>query len=89
VLSTVALLTFIQLQHPLVCMKRPEMVYRLLSQHQESLETWGIVQDGTLVEMWVNISTGSWTLLATYNGESCIIRSGIASGIGTTRRGTL
>lgn len=61
------------------CAPRQVMVGALASQYGETRHGMGLVSDQSVVELWINEATGTWT--ATYTdpaGQSCIAASGEA-----------
>ena len=59
------------------CGPREEGEAFLRSQYGETVQGYGMDAAGTVVEMWANLTTGTWTLTAsTAAGLLCVLGSG-------------
>lgn len=64
-----------QTQSP--CAERNELVLRLEQSYGETLQSMGLHQDNTLLEVYASEDTGTWTILVTRpDGLSCLIAAG-------------
>lgn len=63
-------------QAQLICVKRADLVAHLKNSFQEEINSRGVSENGTLLEIFVSPS-GSWTMAATTaDGISCLVASG-------------
>ena len=57
-----------------------EQIHRMLSeQYRESRQVVGVVNEQSVLEVWANTESGTWTILITRtNGMSCLAAYGIS-----------
>lgn len=59
------------------CYPRADVVSVLGGKYGESVQSRGIAANGSLIEMWANVDTGTWTaVVSTPGGPSCVVASG-------------
>ena len=59
------------------CVPRERLILKLTTKYQETRQSIGISNDGSVVEVWASIVTGTWTITATFvTGITCIIAYG-------------
>ncbi|MEM9438788.1 MAG: hypothetical protein AAGA15_17305 [Pseudomonadota bacterium] len=59
------------------CAARETVIERLASRYGESRQSVGMAANQTLMEVYANAGTGSWSLLVTLpNGNTCLVASG-------------
>lgn len=61
-----------------VCKDRGEIIKILASKYNEHQRAYGIQQNGSVMEIYANLETGSWTVLITMPAQSCVVASGQA-----------
>ncbi len=75
------------------CGPHAVVVERLASGYGESRQSIGVSTDGTVVEVFASIETGSWTITVTQaGGATCLVASGqsfqvMAEGLPNTDNG--
>lgn len=61
------------------CAERDMVVERLATGYGESRQSIGLGADGTVVEVFASLETGSWTITVTRaGGPTCLVASGQA-----------
>ncbi|MEM6477898.1 MAG: hypothetical protein AAF841_10290 [Pseudomonadota bacterium] len=61
------------------CAARDTVVERLSSKYGESRQSLGMAANQSLVEVYANAGTGSWTITVTLpNGTTCLVASGMS-----------
>ena len=61
------------------CAPREAIITRLAEKFGESRQGLGLGRNNAVMEIFANLQSGSWTIIATLaNGTSCIIASGEA-----------
>ena len=61
------------------CGTRDSVVERLASKYGESRQSLGMAANQSLVEVYANEGTGSWTITVTLpNGTMCLVASGMS-----------
>lgn len=60
------------------CGPRERLIVYLPNMYSEHVIAWGMDETGRLIEFWRS-QGGSWTLLVTVDGRSCIVASGAKS----------
>lgn len=61
------------------CAARDRVVERLASRYGESRQALGMAANQSLVEVYANEGTGSWTITVTLpNGTTCLVASGMS-----------
>lgn len=59
------------------CAPRDVVTESLRSRYGESVQSMGMVANGTVLEMWANAETGTWSIMITRpDGISCLPASG-------------
>ncbi len=59
------------------CASRPDVLAALATQYGEARRGIGIAGQNAVMELFVNPSTGTWTIIATSpDGKTCLIASG-------------
>lgn len=59
------------------CADHSSVVERLASGYGESRQSIGLAADGTVVEIFASLETGSWTITVTRaGGPTCLVASG-------------
>ncbi|MEL6959228.1 MAG: hypothetical protein AAGL89_09795 [Pseudomonadota bacterium] len=59
------------------CADHEAVVERLASGYGESRQSMGIAADGTVVEVFASLDTGTWTITVTRaGGPTCLVASG-------------
>jgi hypothetical protein len=59
------------------CFPRADILTFLADQHGESRQTIGMDGQGSVVEMFANVESGTWTLVVTFpDGRTCVVTSG-------------
>ncbi|MEO0486212.1 MAG: hypothetical protein AAF092_09900 [Pseudomonadota bacterium] len=61
------------------CAAREAVIDRLASRYGESRQSVGVAANQSVVEVYANDATGSWSILVTLpNGTSCLVASGMS-----------
>ena len=61
------------------CADRAMVVERLAAKYGESRRSVGMAANNSVVEVYANDGTGSWSIVVTTpNGQSCLVASGMA-----------
>jgi hypothetical protein len=59
------------------CAPRDAIAESLTGKYGESLQSAGVGGNGSLVEMWANTATGTWTITVTApGGPTCMVAAG-------------
>ena len=59
------------------CAPRPAIVERLSQQYGETRRGVGLVQQGSVMEVYASAETGTWTIVVTLpSGITCLVASG-------------
>lgn len=58
------------------CAPRGLVVGVLKEKYNESVDTMGVTPQGVIVEMWVSEAAGTWSLVVTTDGQSCLLLAG-------------
>ncbi|MEM8591919.1 MAG: hypothetical protein AAGF13_05275 [Pseudomonadota bacterium] len=59
------------------CAQRDMVIERLTSRYGESRQSVGVAANQSLVEVYANADTGSWSITVTLpNGTTCLVASG-------------
>lgn len=78
-IAALALLPFPLKAQTRNCADHAMVVERLADGYGESRQSVGISADGTLVEVFASIATGTWTITVTRpGGPTCLVASGEA-----------
>jgi hypothetical protein len=61
------------------CDSRANIVAHLATEYGETLQSAGVTQSGTVLEVWASATTGTWTVLeSSPEGTSCMVAAGQA-----------
>lgn len=61
----------------MACGPRADIVRQLEDRYGEARQGMGLGGPASIFEVWVNLETGTWTILKTYtNGVACIFAAG-------------
>ena len=61
------------------CAERTRVVDRLANQYGESRQSVGVAANNSVVEVYANDGTGSWSIVVTMpDGRACLVASGMA-----------
>ncbi len=62
---------------PRPCAERAKVIQRLAERYGETLQSLGLQENSTLLEVYASDATGTWTILITRpNGMACLVASG-------------
>jgi hypothetical protein len=77
VTTTLMLMPMVSMAQAPKCGPRDAAVEHLASRYGESLQIQGIMPNGEVMEIFANITTGSWTAIGSNpNGMSCLLADG-------------